>query len=167
MYFQATFGATRETIDAMTASSNDFASWVEDQLALPVGSHREFYRSHTNPKFEFAYKVGATGPRPCELHSRWRRYALSSLDGLSNRKTGWSKHLTVDLIDGKYIWKVDGSFRTVTTTFPIGSVRGTEYSLKLGHRYKILHQQGHHWAADCVGELQLLYLGMTDIFGLF
>lgn len=137
----------------MTSSSNDFASWVEDQLALPIGSHREFYRSRTNPKFEFAYKVGATGPRPCELHSRWRRYAISSLDGLSNRKTGWNKHLTVELIGGKYVWKVDGQFRTVTTSSPIGRDRlGNEQPLVLGARYSIQHEQGTWWTKDCVGK---------------
>lgn len=160
-YFQATFGATRETIDAMTASSNDFASWVEDQLALPVGSHREFYRSHTNPKFEFAYKVGATGPRPCELHSRWRRYAITSLDQLSNRKTGWNKHLTIELKNGKYLWKVDDQLRTVTATLPIGH---DQRPLELDLRYKITftNRHGGAWNSDCIGKIHSYSISLYD-----
>ena len=162
-FLQATFGATREEIDVMTSSSNDFASWIEHQLSLPIQSHREFYRSRTNPKYEFPYKVGATGSRPCELHSRWRRYALTSKDQLSNRKTGWYKHLTVELLGGMYVWKVDGHFRTATASSPIGHTKGgSERSLELGVRYKILAQSAYAWTSDCVGEF--LHLMTVQIF---
>ena len=84
---------------------------------------------------------------------------MSSLDGLSNRKTGWNKYLTVELKNGKYVWKVDGHFRTVTTTPPIGKdAWGTERPVQLDHRYKILHKQGQSFVADCVGKFQLLFI---------
>ena len=134
----------------MNSTSNDFASWVEEQLALPISSHREFYRKRTNPKYEFPYAVGATGPRPCELHSRWRRYALTSRDQLSNRKTSLSKHLMVELVNGKYVWKVDGHFRTVTTDPPAFTDSG--YNMVLGVRYRILWDIGNTWKSDCVGK---------------
>ena len=149
---QATFGATRESIDAMTSTSNDFSSWVEEQLQLPVSSHRSFFREHTNPKYEYPYKVGATGSRPCEMYSRWRRYALTSRDQLRARKTGGQlKQLTVESVNGDYVWRVDGHFRTVTAEaqFTDGS------SIELGERYSILHDHGKSWVADCVGKLKL------------
>ncbi|KAL7541680.1 LOW QUALITY PROTEIN: hypothetical protein ACHAXR_011131 [Thalassiosira sp. AJA248-18] len=147
---QATFGPSRETIDAMVSSSNDFASWVEDQLAMPKSSHRAFFRERMNPKFEFPYNVGATGSRPCELHSRWRRYAISSRDQLRNRKTGWYKHLTIEFLSGVgYIWKVDEYVRTVTLTHPEGDDGAGQ--LELNKRYRILHDNGWTWKADCVG----------------
>jgi len=142
---QATFGSTRDSIDSMNQGGNDYAAWVENQLSLPMSSHRAFYRQHTNPKYEFPYLVGATGPRPCELHSRWRRYAITSRDLVYNRKVGWYKHLTVDPPDanGRYVWKVDGYFRTVTTDV-------SEW-LELGQRYRIPHNNGATWKTDCVG----------------
>ena len=148
---QATFGPTRESINTMLSTNNDYATWIESQLALPPSSHREFYRKRTNPKFEFPYSVGATGPRPCDLHSRWRRYALTIRDQLSNRKTFWYKHLTVELVDGRYVWKVDGYFRTVTTEAPVledGS------NMVLGVRYRIVHNNGYTWQSDCVGKFK-------------
>ena len=85
---------------------------------MPVSSHRAFFREHVNPKYEFPYRVGAIGPRPCELHSRWRRYAITSRDQLSSRKTDWFKHLSIEFIGGKYIWKVDGYFPTAASSPP-------------------------------------------------
>lgn len=209
---QATFGATRETIDSLLSTSNDYGSWIDDQInSVPGSSHREFLRSRTNPKYEvrrcstrallgrslftsrwhaslsrpptpsrlftvhfshifffffffcvlglvrlslstcaraqrrqFPYHVGAVGPRPCELHSRWRTYAITSRDMLSNRKTGWSKHLKIEAgPGGKYVWTVDGQLRTVTDTVPGG--------MSVGVRYKIPHRF-NSWKVNCVGE---------------
>lgn len=149
LFIQATFGPTRESIQALTSTSNDFASWVSDQMSLTPSSHRGFYRRRTNPKYEFPYHVGATGPRPCELHSRWRRYALTSRDQLSNRKTGWNKHLTVEFDGTKYVWRVDGHFRTVTAG-PPELVDGTE--MALGAKWRIEHNNHNTWKSDCVGK---------------
>ena len=101
------------------------------------------------------YNIGAIGPRPCELHSRWRRYALTSRDQLRDRKVSWWKHLTVeDIGGGKFVWKVDGNIRTVTTSPPVG-IDGT--ALTLGARHKIIHEQGSSWQVDCVGEYNMIH----------
>lgn len=101
------------------------------------------------------YNIGAIGPRPCELHSRWRRYALTSRDQLRDRKVSWWKHLTVeDIGGGKFVWKVDGNVRTVTTSPPVG-IDGT--ALTLGARHKIIHEQGSSWQVDCVGEYNMIH----------
>lgn len=75
---QSTFGATREDIDALVATGLDFESWLHDQMNMPVSSLREFYRRRVNPKFENAHYVGAVGAGPCDIYSRWRKYAVSS-----------------------------------------------------------------------------------------
>ena len=126
---------------------------------MPVSSHRAFFREHVNPKYEFPFRVGAVGPRPCELHSRWRRYAITSRDQLSNRKTFWFKHLTIELIGGQYIWKVDGYFRTATTSPPLDTAGN---SLELNQRYRILHTNGVTWKRDCIGESNV-FCGGTSL----
>ncbi len=76
---QATFGATRSTIDALVDSDLDYEMWLNEQMyEIPASSLREYYRKRTNPKYEFGYYVGSVGSGPCELYSRWRTYAVSS-----------------------------------------------------------------------------------------
>lgn len=43
---QATFGPTRTSIDALSAisSADKYETWVKDQIAMPLTSHREYYR---------------------------------------------------------------------------------------------------------------------------
>lgn len=152
--FQATFGTTKEELQALVSSSNDFASWLKHQMyELPMSSLRAFYRKHTNPKFEYPYKVGAVSSLPCEMYSRWRKYAITSRDQLSSRTSGISKFLTVEEIGttgtSLYVWKVDGNFRTVTQSPPVfedGS------NLSLGIRYRLMNVNGEPWKSDCVGE---------------
>ena len=82
---QATFGPTLEETQSMTSGA--FHSWIENQITHPASSHRQFYHhQHTNPKWEFPTYIGAIGPGTCEVHSRWRAYALTSRDYLDDRK---------------------------------------------------------------------------------
>ena len=75
---QATFGPTRESINDL-ATNLDYEGWIVDQINTPHVTMREYYRKRTNPKYEFPYVLGAVGSGPCDLHSRWRRYAVSSV----------------------------------------------------------------------------------------
>eukprot|EP00804_Cyclotella_cryptica_P013853 CCRYP_002403-RF/>CCRYP_002403-RF protein AED:0.04 eAED:0.04 QI:361/1/1/1/0.81/0.82/17/505/2306 len=148
---QATFGQTKEDIDALVATGNNFTSWVYDQMYnVSMSSHREFFRRRTNPKFEYPNEIGAVGSTPCEQYSRWRKYALTSRDSIQGRRMNWNKFLTIDKpegIDG-YVWKVDGHFRTITKdhpTFTNGSL------VELGVRHRIPNPDGNAFKIDCIG----------------
>lgn len=148
---QATFGTTKEDLEALLATDNNFTRWVYDQMYnIPMSSHREFYRRRTNPKFEYPFEVGAVGPTPCEKYSRWRKYALTSRDTIQGRRTGWNKFLMITQpvgIEG-YVWKVDGHFRTITKEQPRFS-DGT--LVELNKRYRIPNPDGNSFKQDCVG----------------
>lgn len=148
---QATFGTTKEDLQALMATDNNFTQWVYDQMYnIPMSSHREFYRKRTNPKFEFPQDVGTIGPTPCEKFSRWRKYSLTSRDTIQGRRTAWNKFLTITQSEGivGYIWKVDGQFRTITKEQP----RFTDGTLlELGTRYRIPDPDGISFKQDCVG----------------
>lgn len=148
---QSTFGTTKSDLEALLATDNNFTKWIHDQMYnIPMSSHREFYRRHTNPKFEYPFEVGAVGPTPCEKYSRWRKYALTSRDTIQGRRTGWNKFLTISQPVGiaGYVWKVDGHFRTVTKDHP----RFTDGTLvELNKRYPIPHPDGNSFKQDCVG----------------
>ena len=75
---QATFGPTRESINDL-ATNLDYEGWIVDQINTKHVTMREYYRKRTNPKYEFPYVLGAVGSSPCDLHSRWRRYAVSPM----------------------------------------------------------------------------------------
>jgi hypothetical protein len=52
----------------MVATSNDFASWVQEQMYdVPASSFRRFYRERVNPKWEYPYAAGAVSSTPCEV----------------------------------------------------------------------------------------------------
>lgn len=149
----------------MVSTSNNFTSWVYEQIyELPTSSLRQFYRKHVNPKNDVGYAAGTTASRPCELYSRWRKYAITSKDTLDNRKTDIFKILQVEYVAGVgYVWKVDNQFRTVTQEKPVllsrQKIPGTTIwewqpdatwgaNFELGGMYRIREWD---WMTDCVG----------------
>lgn len=92
---QATFGQTREGVDELLSLGDggdddviDYAGWVRSQVDVPGTYHREVWRRNA-PTQEYPFHFGAPGPETaCHRDGHWRRYALSSRDGLHNWKTG-------------------------------------------------------------------------------
>ena len=128
--------------------------------STPPSYHREFLRRNTHPKVEYPYLTGGVGKRPCEQYSRWRKYTITSRDLMDDRNTARQKHLSVEIVDGVpglFVWKVDGSFRTVTPdhpTFTDGSL------MELNARYRIMEMK-RSWYANCVG----CPVELTDVNG--
>ena len=84
----AAFGPTPEIfhndlgyVDAqgLPKPHESFGDWIEEQNALPVTPHCEYFRKRHNPRSLKMYKYGRTGPHPCALHSRWRNFAFVSM----------------------------------------------------------------------------------------
>lgn len=126
---QATFGTTKDDITKLSATSGDdgspdFANWVEHQLdstssGAGLSSHREFFRSRTNPRFEYPFRGGGAGPETaCEMSSRWRKFAIHEHDGIPYGKSDISKWLHIKPVGNRYIWYVEGMARTSTTSLP-------------------------------------------------
>ena len=163
---QATFGSTRDDINSLVSTSLDYEGWVTQQLNLPISSLREYYRKRANPKYEFPWFMGATGAKPCDMHSRWRKYAIASTDmidyGLEhvvlNKGTGYfEKSLIIEQVGGNYLWKVDGQFRTVTTNPPVDT-NGTALALHTRYALRQRHIKGTivglSELCNCVGEYE-------------
>ena len=122
---QTTFGPTLTGINALSETSRDgqspdFASWIENQMdPTPSGAgmnaHREFYRSHTNPRFEYPFPGGGAGPNSaCDVTSRWRKFALTERDGINSLMTNMDKYLYITRKNGRYIYHVEGMARTTS-----------------------------------------------------
>ena len=76
---QGTFGPKRAEVNALAAklasSADDqvFGDWVQAQIALPMSSHRGYYRERLNSRTH-------AGRLACEPMSRWHRYAFTTID---------------------------------------------------------------------------------------
>ena len=46
---QSTFGPTLASLKALETMSKSFQQWIDEQIMLPVESHREYWRKRTNP----------------------------------------------------------------------------------------------------------------------
>lgn len=111
---QATFGPR---IDEIRTVGTNFASWIQEQVALPVTSHRAIYREFLNHRYPHASYQGRV-THPCEAGTRYRKYAFSDKD--------WQAEVEIRTISGtqKSFW-VKNQFRTVVnaSTVHIGSVQ--------------------------------------------
>lgn len=114
------FGASLEDIDDFMGkygdpSDNTFAAWVADQVdstVVPVTSHREFYRRHTNPRWDRVSWSARPTKSPCDQYARWRTIPLISRDSVRN-----SFSVTPLPRDStKWIIQIDGEPRTVVSS---------------------------------------------------
>ena len=78
---QASFGPTLAEIETFKSSFGASpAAWIKHQQDVaPPSSHRGFFRSRLNERYELPSYMGAPR-RPCEAGTRYRRFALSSRD---------------------------------------------------------------------------------------
>jgi hypothetical protein len=108
---QTTFGPTFAEI----ATTTNYASWMQDQFAVPPTSHREYYRSHANYRFENPNRMGLV-TQPCARGTRYRRYAFTEKDR--------SRQVEFNNQNGVVLLLVDGQARTVV---------GTNMMCSIGH----------------------------------
>ena len=52
-------------------------------------SLRKHWRKRLNPRKEATYRIGESGPHPCEKHSRWRIFAFMAMDVQNSRMLRW------------------------------------------------------------------------------
>eukprot|EP00931_Biecheleriopsis_adriatica_P030525 TRINITY_DN1799_c0_g1_i2.p1 TRINITY_DN1799_c0_g1~~TRINITY_DN1799_c0_g1_i2.p1 ORF type:complete len:1902 (+),score=314.24 TRINITY_DN1799_c0_g1_i2:62-5767(+) len=74
---QATFGPTREGLEHLGKMT--YTEWIQEQIALPLESHREYYRSRVNPHFEetrMSSVAGYSMRSPCSKGARWNGFAF-------------------------------------------------------------------------------------------
>ena len=73
---QATFGVTRDGLDAMrTEHKGDAQAWLDAQVAVPATGLRQYLRKRTNPRSRIGTLRSA-----CAEKSRWSSLALDRLD---------------------------------------------------------------------------------------
>jgi len=112
---QATFGPTRATL-AELSSKASLQEWVSEQIALPVESHREFYRERVNQRMTTGTYISA--PRPaCKKGSRWSGIVFGEMDpGKTISVTNGKIY-----IGGSFVSDIDPSYTGNSLAAPLPS----------------------------------------------
>ena len=70
-------------------------NWVVSQMdpsnfaSGEFSSLRKYWRRRLNPRKEETYRIGESGPHPCEKHSRWRKFAFTNADVQNSKMLRW------------------------------------------------------------------------------
>ena len=131
---RASFGALpsdfQTVADSGSFDATDMADYITDQYELTPTSHREYYRTRLNPRSLEMYKYGRAGPHPCDIHSRWRKFAFTRKDkvmSVGDIRRDWPMtmhNVTLEerAVDGvvgtKYAWVYAGHVRTMSDARP-------------------------------------------------
>lgn len=109
---QNTFGPTKSELDTLEAKFTELRSagsnvtyaaamakvqrdWIVDQMdpttftSGEFSSLRAYWRRRLNPRAEETYRIGESGPHPCEKHSRWRKFAFTNYDVQNAKSLRW------------------------------------------------------------------------------
>lgn len=113
---RTTFGPTATELDALEMAYVDLGGtgpdtathgetmerlqteWVQaqqDPATFSTGkfsSLREYYRKRLNPRSPEVYRIGESGPHPCEKHSRWRKFAFTAYDVVNSQYLRWGNN---------------------------------------------------------------------------
>ena len=79
---RASFGASPSMLSEATTELQ-MAQWIRDQFdesLTPLTSHRAYFRKRLSPRMLEMGKYGRTGPKACDMNSRWRNFAFTRKD---------------------------------------------------------------------------------------
>lgn len=130
---RTTYGPTRSDLDNFQQRLDNTegkslplaqAQWVQEQMNaedVGISSHREYWRKRLNPRAIESYYMGEVGPEPCEVNSRWRKFAFTRDDvWLSTASTvdggpGYSVEIEALSLSNQdaYLLRFGGHVRTV------------------------------------------------------
>jgi hypothetical protein len=139
------FGPTKDAIDSWDYNQFDGSvkKWVKDQIDPSVSglsSHREFFRERLNPRMDQVYFSGKGGPNPCEVNSRWRKFAFIAKDAVEGNKFMVTP---LDTIEGgrSFVLIINGHPRTVVSSIELDG----DAQLAVNSEYDLCHPHYNFW----------------------
>lgn len=104
---QATFGATRESIDHLKHDLNGSSErWITEQINMPATFHREYFRRNINPR-QLAGNALGNLREACSVGSRWHTYAFRTVDvgiDITVLENDVNSQYKNTIIDPKGVW---------------------------------------------------------------
>jgi len=131
----ATFGTTAQNLDDWTEhalTTTTAKEWIQEQMSLPVTSHREFFRQRTNARVTHSVRMGRSN-HPCDALSGWRNFAFSRKEGDRAVNNVQIFEATHDGTDAYATIKLNGHVRTVVS--PGLAFDNSEYTFELNKEY--------------------------------
>jgi uncharacterized protein (DUF1501 family)/uncharacterized protein (DUF1800 family) len=115
---QATWGVNKADLEAAVASVStkrstqalDLEGWIQNQVDQTPTLHRSHFRQRANPRQEAALNIGSIFG-PCEVGSRWYRYAFNIFD------EGQTLVVAANEITGVFTLRVAGVLRAEIPKF--------------------------------------------------
>jgi len=107
---------------------------------IDITSHREHFQKHLSPRSSEVYRYGVSGPKACERHSSWRRFAFTRKDQYMSQVEGEKVNI-IRILNGQdvaYVVSFMGNIRTVLTEPPkyyTGSVIKEYTGLIISNRF--------------------------------
>jgi len=103
---QATFGPTQAALRELSGMS--YMGWIKKQVALPVESHRAFWRQRVAPAIPETQPTAAVMDR-CATGARWIQYAIRHKDNLMGQARVEVKSNEL-YINGQFRTNIDPNF---------------------------------------------------------
>lgn len=122
-------GAGPDSTSHVTTMERLQAEWVQgqqDPSTFSTGkfsSLREYYRKRLNPRSPEVYRVGESGPHPCEKHSHWRKFAFTAYDVINSQYLRWGNNALGGFYQQQIPHKVE--VETVRLSVPTGVPTGS------------------------------------------
>ena len=148
---QNTFGPTSAELDALEARflelkgggglGHDEAmakvqlDWVAAQMdpstfaSGEFSSLRAYWRRRLNPRKGETYRIGESGPHPCEKHSRWRKFAFTNFDVQNSKILRWGAQEYGQTVQTQVGHRV--SVETVTLSLASDNVTSSSRALQV------------------------------------
>ena len=85
-------GSSRSSSEAMSRLQVEWVQKQMDPSTFSTGefsSLRKYWRQRVNARAFEVYRIGESGPGPCEENSRWRKFAFTNYDVQSARYLRW------------------------------------------------------------------------------
>jgi uncharacterized protein (DUF1501 family)/uncharacterized protein (DUF1800 family) len=134
LYQQATFGADIDELNRVVdVYAGDFGRWIKDQIALQPTLTRAYFRSRANPRRLITTGQTNIAPetQPCELNTRWQRYAFDLRDRFKNIEVRTGE------VANRFTLYLDGQLRGETTSWMGRAWPGTLLNVTFPFSYRI------------------------------
>eukprot|EP00536_Pseudo-nitzschia_multiseries_P010764 jgi/Psemu1/204058/e_gw1.338.42.1 len=77
---RTTFGATTSEINSFVADGSNHARWIQNQMQIPITSHRQFFRERANNFHSETTGMGTLDFGPCQQGARYRSFVFVPKD---------------------------------------------------------------------------------------
>jgi hypothetical protein len=166
----ATFGTTAGDLQSWNKGPVTTATakaWIQEQIDLPVTSHRAFFRQRSNGRLTNPVRTGRSN-HPCDDGSIWRIFAFSRKEGQHGVIQAQKFQADYNLTDTYVTIRLNGHVRTVIK--PDLAFDDSAYTFEYNREYDMCGApenwaEGRIWLRMEDQSCQILYNPLVHFYG--